>query len=230
MKKEEIHLWDIERILFGQAPPEFLVEVLLRSLIIYIAGMIAIRWMGKRISGQTSNIEQAVVVMMGAILSVPMQVPDRGLLQGFFVLLLALALLRGVNWISFVNLNFEKLVQGRVIMLIKDGVLDLRSLEKIKITRQQVFASLRAKKIFNLGQVKRLYIEGCGTFSLYTEKEGRPGLPVFPIKDHEILETLQYLPDKLMACCNCGYVTEQDNSRNKCENCRGDQWTSAVLA
>lgn len=43
MKKEEIHLSDIKRILIGNEPPEFLVEVLVRSLIVYIVELL---WCG----------------------------------------------------------------------------------------------------------------------------------------------------------------------------------------
>src|SRR3982750_3522578 len=96
MKKEEIHLWDVKRILIGQAPPEFLLDVLIRSLIMYIAAILVLRWMGKRMNGQLSIIELAVMVTMGAILAVPMQIPDRGLLQGLLVLVTILALLRGI--------------------------------------------------------------------------------------------------------------------------------------
>src|SRR5947209_8169180 len=95
MKKEQIQLWDIKRILFGQAPPEFLVEVFIRSLVIYVAAIIVMRWMGKRMNGQHSIIELSVMVMMGAIIAVPMQVPDRGMLQGVLILLVTLFLLRG---------------------------------------------------------------------------------------------------------------------------------------
>lgn len=70
MKKEEIHLWDVRRILFGQAPPAFLQEVLLRSLIIYFAPIVVLRWMGKCMNGKFSIIELAVLVMIGAIIAV----------------------------------------------------------------------------------------------------------------------------------------------------------------
>lgn len=119
MKKEEIHLWDVKRILFGQAPPEFLLEVFIRSLIIYVATIIVMRWLGKRMNGQLSIIELSVIVVMGATISVPMQIPDRGLAQGFVVLLCILFFLRGINWIAFKSTGFEKLTQGDASLLIK---------------------------------------------------------------------------------------------------------------
>src|SRR3954469_18684744 len=115
MKKEEIHLWDLKRILIGQAPPEFLLEVFIRSLIIYVAAIIIMRYMGKRMNGQHSIIELSVMVMMGAIVAVPMQIPDRGILQGLLILVVTLLLLRTLNWLGFKSEKVEKTVQGELI-------------------------------------------------------------------------------------------------------------------
>src|SRR4051812_21240922 len=174
MKKDEIHLGDIKRILFGQAPPEFLVEVFIRSLIIYIAAIFVMRFLGKRMNGQLTIVEKSIMVMMGAILAVPMQIPDRGIAQGFVALLCTLACLRLINLQAFKSSKFEKFVQGSMVTLVTDGVLNLREMNKIKITKQQVYEVLRSKKIFQLGKVKRLYLEACGEFSVYPEKDEKP--------------------------------------------------------
>src|SRR5215203_3657929 len=172
MKKEEIHLWDIKRILFGQAPPEFMLEVLIRSIIIYVATIIIMRFLGKRMNGQLTILEYAVMVVMGATISVPMQIADRGLLQGFVV--------------------------------------------------------LRAKKIFQLGKVKRMYLEACGIFSIYEEEESKPGLPLFPPDDKSLLE--QKTPvNTPVVCINCGTVKLENEEENNCRNCGNNEWTKAIV-
>jgi uncharacterized membrane protein YcaP (DUF421 family) len=145
MKKEEIHLWDIKRILFGQAPPEFLFEVFIRSLIMYIAAIVVMRWLGKRMNGQLTIVEFAVIVTMGAILAVPMQIPDRGILQGFLVLLCTLVFLRGINWLAFKSPRIERIVQGEGVIIVKNGVLNLKDLSRTKIAKPQLYSILRSK-------------------------------------------------------------------------------------
>jgi len=90
MKKENIKIGDWQRILFGDAPPEFLIEVFLRTLVVYLSLLVALRLMGKRMTGQLSSAEMAVMVTLGAIVAVPMQLADRGVLLGLLVLLCAL--------------------------------------------------------------------------------------------------------------------------------------------
>ena len=97
MKKEDIQPWDWQRILFGEAPPEFLVEVFVRTFIIYIALLIIVRLMGKRMGGQLTVSELAVMVTLGAIVSPAMQIPQLGVLMGILILICALIFQRGLN-------------------------------------------------------------------------------------------------------------------------------------
>lgn len=226
MKKEEIHFGDIKRILFGQAPPEFLLEVFIRSLLVYIAALLVLRWMGKRMNGQLTIIELSVMVMMGAIVSVPMQIPDRGILQGLLVLVATLGFLRFTNRYSFRNRRFESLVQGEAVTLVKDGVLQLPELKQNKLTNEQVFTALRRKEVFNLGSVKRLYLEACGIFSLYQQQAPQPGLPVYPPDDKKIAAE-EKEAEGLKACSACGLVAK--NEATVCANCGRSEWAKAVL-
>lgn len=224
VKKEEIHLWDVKRILFGQAPPEFLLEVFIRSLITYLATVFIMRWLGKRMNGQLTIIEFAVMVMMGAILAVPMQIPDRGILQGLIILTVTLGFLRGINWLAFKNSKFEKILQDEVGLLIKDGVIELKELERTKISRQQLYEVLRSKKIYQLGKVKRFYIEACGIFSLYQEEGQKAGLPIYPPDDDTVLAEQSFAT--VNACCSCGAI--QQKGKKECAVCGKEEWTKAI--
>jgi uncharacterized membrane protein YcaP (DUF421 family) len=227
VKKEEIHLWDIKRILFGQAPPEFLLEVFIRSLIIYIAAIVVFRLMGKRMNGQHTIVELSVMVMAGAIVAVPMQIPDRGILQGILVLLVTLVLLRSINWLGHKYSGIEKLIHGEVITLVRDGVLQKTEQLQTKITNQQLFEVLRSKKVYNLGKVKRLYLEACGIFSLYTEEEEKPGLSLLPPADQEMYETYPHTRQGYKACTSCGAV--QKEAAAHCPHCSANHWSKAIL-
>jgi uncharacterized membrane protein YcaP (DUF421 family) len=230
MKKEEIHLQDLKRIFLGQAPPEFLLEVLIRTVIVYLFLLLAVRILGKRTSKELTITETAIILMLGAVVSVPMQVPDKGLLQGVLVLFCIVAFQRGLTLLNLRSPRMEKIAQGDLSLLVKDGILQLDVLHKSRITRQQVFAIVRSKKIYNLGKVRRLYLEACGTFSLYARGEGpAPGLPVYPPDDERILEDQRYATEHgAKACCNCGKVVENAED-TACTNCGASEWTKAII-
>ena len=171
MKKDEIHLYDINRILFGEAPPIFLLETLIRTLIVFTLLLIMIRYLGKRMSGQLTIMEFAVLLTLGAIISPAMQAPDRGILAAALLLFIVLFLQRRINLLSFKNKKVDKLINDSLSMIIKDGVLQLDSMRGLNISNQQIYSELRSKGIYQLGKVKRLYLEGSGSFSVYQEPE-----------------------------------------------------------
>jgi len=79
---EQYRLTDWQRILIGEAPAVFLLEVLFRSLLIFFVLQLVIRGMGKRMAGQLTISEMAVMITLGAIIAAPIQLPDRGLILG----------------------------------------------------------------------------------------------------------------------------------------------------
>lgn len=226
MEKKDIQFPDWKRILLGEAPAEFLLEVFIRSAVVYLALLIIVRLLGKRMSGQLTLTETAVMVTLGAIISAPMQDPQKGILEGVLVLIVALLFYRGFNLWGYKSSTFEKISQGHSSMLIKDGVIELKELNATKLTKQELYAQLRRRNIYNLGTVKRAYLEGCGMMSIFREESPKPGLPLLPEKDKELDSFLQ--KDHLVACINCGNTTIKTDSN--CENCGEKQWTEAVIA
>lgn len=224
MKKDEIHLDDINRILFGLAPPQFLLEVFLRTLIIFVLCLITVKWLGKRMSSQGSVTEMTVMIMIGAIISVPMQFPDRGLVQGLVLLLGMLLLYNLINLLGVKNKKVELMLQGHAVMLVKDSRLNLDKMRSSDISKEQLFSQLRGKKIFGLGEVKRVYLEACGTFSVYKEDDPKHGLLIFPVNDLPELNTMTEGDGNKNCCQNCGFVTENKAAAASCKYCNCTTW------
>ncbi len=230
MKKDEIHLDDWNRILWGMAPPEFFIEVLFRTLIIYLFLLVIMRFLGKRMNGQLSITEMGVMLTTGAIISPSMQAPDRGIALGIFAMTCALLYQRLTTLWGFNNKKIEKIMQGTVSVLVIDGVIQVDSLNGNRVSRQQLFTELRRKSVYNLGQAKRVYLEASGLFSIYERKEALPGLSTLPpnVADEEI-HNIQKVLDDTLACSNCGTSVPKQEQSNPCPTCQSRDWADAVL-
>lgn len=230
MDKEEIFLGDWERILLGNAPLEFMLEVIIRSLFIYCLLLFIIRLLGKRMSGQLTITELAIMLALGAIVAVPMESPERGVLQGVLLLFLFLAFQRIMTYFIYKHAKFEDLAQGKMSLLIKDGVLQFSELNDLSVSREQLYAVLRSKQIFNLGKVKRLYQEACGQFSIFEYKQPNPGLPILPLGDKELLKTIKPVDNGVKVCARCGNTTkDHQKTEQPCAVCGDNDWQPAVL-
>ncbi|MFC3199996.1 DUF421 domain-containing protein [Parapedobacter deserti] len=230
MDKEDIKLGDWQRILFGDAPAIFMVEVFLRTLVVYFALLLALRFMGKRMTGQLSVAEMAVMITLGAIVSVPMQLADRGVLLGLLVLVCALLFHQGINLWQVHSRRAEKIIEGEESLLVKDGVIQIKSLEKNRISRQQLFAALRGNGIFNLGEVRRVYLEGSGLFSIYTFEKPGPGMSTLYEMDESSFDPANGDGGSFYVCDMCGFLVERDVKSEciKCTGCGNTRWIKAT--
>lgn len=229
MKPEDIHLWDLRRIFIGEAPGEFMLEVLLRSLIMFAALLIVFRLLGKRMNAQLTVTEMAIMITLGAIIAVPAQIPDRGLLIGLAALLTALALQRGLNYWAVRQRPVELTLHGDATLLVKDGVLQTEQLTQANISHEQLFAQIRAHKVLHLGQVRRVYQEGGGHFSVFKLPKPRPGLSVLPLKDQKLHGEEAHAEGR-HACLHCATVVDTRAAQSPCPTCGQQQWTYAVQA
>lgn len=227
MKKEDIHLGDWQRIIIGNAPGEYMLEVVIRTLIIYVVLLVIIRLLGKRMGAQLTITEMAVMLTLGAIVVVPMQIPDRGLLPAVALLVTVLLLQRGINLLAFRNRKVEVVVQSDVSLLLKDGVLNTEEMKKMGISHEQVFSHLRSKDVLHLGQLHRVYLESGGHFSVFQSSKPRPGLSVLPEKDERLRDEEQRAPG-LSACLYCANVEPEAMAKTRCRNCDHQLWSYAV--
>jgi uncharacterized membrane protein YcaP (DUF421 family) len=227
MKASEIRLEDWQRILFGNTSPEFLVEVFIRTLVIYLALVLTVKWLGKRMSGQLTIIEMTVMITLGAIVSVPMQMPDRGILQGLLILITALLLHMGLTRVGFSSIKAEEIIQGKPTVLVKNGVLQLAEMEKVRVSKQQLFSELRSKNIFHLGKVRRVYLEPAGSFSILLANDAHQGLPLYPPTDPNIFKGMKTDYKQMFVCINCGMISDKDKVET-CEGCEQHEFIKAI--
>jgi uncharacterized membrane protein YcaP (DUF421 family) len=226
MKPDEIKLGDWMRVFFGEAPPAFFIEVIIRLVFLFILLVIAMRLLGLRMSAQLNRIEMIALFSLAAAIGVPLQAPDRGLLPAVAIAVIVIAIGRLVATLSFRNQKFEDLAEDDYAVLVQDGVLQMKKLRKTRLTIERLFAQLRTESIRHLGEVKRLYFEANGAFSLIKEQMPKPGLPILLPEDREFLE--EQSKSETLVCHTCGAPKAWVAYRQHCANCGDDQWVPAI--
>src|SRR5215213_6017543 len=134
MKADEIKLGDWMRMLFGETPPGFFFELVIRSFFIFLLLVISMRLMGRRMAAQLNRIEMIALFSLAAAIGVPLQVPDRGLLPAVVIAVVVVAIGRLVASIAFRNQKFEQVAEDDYSILVKDGVMHMQNLKKTRLT------------------------------------------------------------------------------------------------
>lgn len=226
MNPIDYKLFDLHRILLGTSPAEFLFESLLRTMLMYPFLLLVLRCLGKRMNSQATIAELAVMLMLGAIIAMPIESADRGVVPGMLLLLVVLLLQRGSAIYGYSDGSAPKVLGSGVTALILDGQLQLNVLAKELVSREQLFSILRQEDIVNLGQVERLYFESNGGFSLFKTSQPKPGLCTFPAPEAKILFGSK-LTEDWKACRICG-ATIRNQALTHCA-CGADSWAEAIL-
>jgi uncharacterized membrane protein YcaP (DUF421 family) len=189
------------------------------------------RLLGKRMSTQMSRLELCALVSLAASIGVPMLSTDRGILPAIIIAVVVIGITRLVSKLSYKSENFEQLTQGDIDILIEDGVMNYDVMKKTRISRERLFSQLRSENVDHIGEVKRLYIESNGSFSMIENENPKPGLMVLPEWDKEFIDEKLKTTD-ITICKNCGVEKPSHlkhlNGEAKCENCGEKEWTKAV--
>lgn len=221
----EIVAFDWQRLLIGDAPPLFLLEIAFRTVVIYLYTLILVRWIGGRGIAQMSVVEFLLVVALGSAVGDAMFYPDVPLAHA----LLVITIVVGINKLIDIGMCRRRLVRrifaGRTEAVIEAGQINLGNLQKVKVTRDELFEALRGQGIANVGRVSHGYLETSGQFSFFKHKGPVKGLAILPCWD-PLPDPPQRGEDR--ACAYCATVTVADET-GPCPTCGADSWAAATL-
>ncbi|ALJ00107.1 DUF421 domain-containing protein [Rufibacter tibetensis] len=230
MKPEEIQITDWLRIVMGEAPWIFLLEMVIRIAFIYFVLVLSMRAMGKRMASMLSRTEMAALVSLAAANGVALMEPSRGILPIAIIAIVVVGVQRLIAWRSTQDASFEEMVMDDMDILVKDGLLQLDVMEHARITKDRLFAQFRREDIFNLGKVQRTYMEANGSFTIMQFPEERPGLSLIPDIDPDLQKEQNFVPETY-ACKNCGNLVKHSQSpQTNCTYCGSREWNQAIVS
>ncbi|GAB3925936.1 DUF421 domain-containing protein [Larkinella terrae] len=228
MEKDAIHLSDWGRILVGEVPGIFYLEILLRAATIYLILVVSMRLMGRRMASQLSRNEMAALISLAAAIGVPILDPGRGLLPAVIIALVVIFIQRLISYWAARNEKFEGISQDISSVMVENAVLQLENMKESRITRDLLFAQLRSTGVLQLGSVKRLYIEANGSFTLIQRPESQPGLSILPEWDSEFIAKQKPVTDRYV-CYWCGHDQPAGTGDSvRCPNCKKQEWVQAI--
>ncbi|SOD79341.1 DUF421 domain-containing protein [Spirosoma fluviale] len=228
MKKEDIYLYDWLRILIGEVPGTFYIEILIRAAAVYLILVVSMRLMGRRMASRLSRNEMAAMVSLAAAVGIPILDAQRGLLPVVVIALVVVFTQRLISYWAAKNEKFEGLTQGISSTLVENSVVQVASMKESSVTRELLFAQLRSGGIIHLGQVKRLYLEANGAFTLIKDPKPRPGLSLIPEWDVDFIDQQKKAPAQCV-CYVCGHIQPKPSKpADVCPNCSHSKWIQAL--
>lgn len=151
--------------------------VFLRTIILLIVVIIAMRFMGKRQIGQLQPFELAVAIMISDLASVPMQNTGIPLVNGIIPIMTMLAVQILISYISLKSSTFRSIICGKPSILISAGRINEEVFRNELYTLTDLLEQLRSKDIYNIADVEYAILETNGQLSVIPKASKRNVTP-----------------------------------------------------
>lgn len=220
--------FSFKELMLGSEEWNFLPEVLLRTVVMFIILFVSLRLLGKRGVKQLSIFELVVIISLGSAAGDPMLYRDVGLLPALLVFVVIVGLYSLITYFIGKSKRFEKLVENKPVYLIRNGAFSFENFSKEVLGEDEFFAELRMQGASQLGQIEAAIVESSGNISIffYPDEEVKFGLPIMPesldARQREIKDSGHY------ACTFCGNTEKLSPIiLRACKQCNKSEWVKA---
>ncbi|MBL7719331.1 MAG: DUF421 domain-containing protein [Flavipsychrobacter sp.] len=220
---------DIKKILLGEEHFSFLLEVLLRTSVMFIAVIVAISLLGKRGVKQLSVFELVIIISMGSAAGDPMFYQEVGILTAFVVFATIIIIYKLVMRLLNRSERFEKAVEGEPVYLVKEGRFCYHAFKHESLAADEFFAELRNYSISQLGQIRAAIMETNGNISVFYYEDDQVlwGLPILPEEFKQSIAIIDHPAH--YSCRYCGYTEYMnDLGKHTCTICGREEWVQAT--
>ena len=143
-----------------------MVIAFLRTIILYLFIIVGIRLMGKRQVGELEPSELVLALLIADLAAVPMQDFGIPLLTGIIPILTLLCLTMALSVLTMKSVRFRAVLCGRPSIIVENGKLHQREMQKNRFTVDELMEELRMKGITDLNSIKYAILETNGQISV----------------------------------------------------------------
>ncbi len=141
-------------------------EIVLRTAIVYLFLVVALRISGKREVGSMSILELVVVLIISDAVQNSMVGENTTLWGGLVAVLTLLGLDYALKYVTRRSRRLRRAIEGEPRLLVRDGRLLNRALAEEKVEPSEVRAAIRAQGLERVEDVKLAVLETDGTISV----------------------------------------------------------------
>ena len=168
-----------------------MLDLFIKSSIIFIIMLFAVRLMGKRQLGELQPFEFVITLLIANVASVP--IADRAV-PVFDGVIPIITLYLGhciVVWLSITSTRVRRVINGKPLTLINPDGIDSESLKKAHMNVNDLLSALRQQGYFTPEDVQFALLETNGSISVLEKQDSshsEPELPYTVISEGKIME------------------------------------------
>lgn len=163
---ETVTPFDWQRIFIGDQPLWYAFEIVFRVGLIYLFAAVFLRFLGKRGRRELSPFEYMVIIALGSSVGDSTIYPDVPI---FYACVTVASIILFSVLLEKLQLNSSRLqtfLEGEPVILIRDGVIDERTLYREGLRKGEFLGMLREEGIGHTSEVKLCVLEITGMLGI----------------------------------------------------------------
>lgn len=145
-----------------------LLLISLKSIAIYLFILLALRLFGKKELAQLSVVDLVFILLISNSVQNAMVGPDNTLVGGIAAATGLFVINYIFKWLLRISPGFSRVVQGEEIMLIYQGKILNKHLERAMLSREELYACIREHGVEKVEDVDLAILEVDGNISVMT--------------------------------------------------------------
>ncbi len=181
---------------------------LIRTVILYVLIILAMRLMGKRQISELQTSELVVTFLISNIASIPMQNAGIPLFTGLIPIVILVFCEIILSNVMLKSCKFRRFICGRPIIVIDHGKVDQKAMKDLRISTEDLFEQLRQLDAFNLEDIEFAIVETNGKMSIMKKPSkqqvdaGMLGLEPSPQELETVVVSDGEISESSLALCN----------------------------
>ena len=144
---------------------------IIRGAVVYLAVLLLLRIGGKRQIGQMGTGEFVAILLISNAVQNAMNGGDNSITGGLILSTVIILLSVGIAYLTYRSKRWESWIQGRPRLLVHQGVVLQKNMEKELMNTHELMTILRRQGIHNLDEVQEAVLESNGSVSLIKKSE-----------------------------------------------------------
>ncbi|MBO7394645.1 MAG: DUF421 domain-containing protein [Ruminococcus sp.] len=140
--------------------------ILIRSLILYVLVIFAVRLMGKRQLGELQPSELVITILVSNIATLPIEDVNIPVLVGITPIFAMVCFEVTVSWLCLRFPTVRRFISGSPKIVIRGGRIDRQAMADLRFSVDDLMMALRGSEVFDLAEVQYAIVETTGSMSV----------------------------------------------------------------
>lgn len=169
--------------------------VYIRTILLYLLLVLAVRVMGKRQIGEMEPAEFVVTMLVANLAAIPMQDGGIPLFSGLIPIFTVLGVELVLSYLSLHSIALRKILCGKPVILISEGKILQSELRRTRISQDELCCHLRSAGVLDIRTVQFAVLETNGKVSVFPYPKDAPATA----KDAGVKASKQHFPITLIS-------------------------------